>query len=59
MKTIIVRWVEEEIFGYGKAMLVIASDHIRFSKGTRFDFGFMDVATDEGYTVVLLPKKGS
>lgn len=27
MKTIIVRWVEEKDFGYGKAMRVIESGH--------------------------------
>ena len=34
MKTIIVRWVEEEEFGYGKVMQVLESDHKRFSNGT-------------------------
>ena len=42
-------------FGYGKAMRVIESDHKRFSNGTRFDFGFFDIATDEGYTIISLP----
>ena len=44
MKTIVVRWVEEEGM-YGKAMRVIESGHTRFSQGTRFDFGFFSVAT--------------
>ena len=57
MKTIIVRWVKEEEFGYGKAMRVIESDHKRFSKGTRFDFGFFKIATDEGYTIISLPQE--
>lgn len=57
MKTIVVQWVPEETFGYGKAMRVIASDHERFTPGSRFDFGFMHVATDEGYTIVSLPIK--
>ena len=55
MKTIVVKWVKEEEFGYGKAMRVIESDHERFSKGTRFDYGFFGIATDEGYTIVSLP----
>ena len=55
MKTIIVKWVPEQAFGYGKAMRVIVSDHPRFTPGSRFDFGFMDIATDEGYTVISLP----
>ena len=55
MKTIIVRWVKEDEFGYGKAMRVIESDHERFIHGTRFDFGFFNIATDEGYTIISLP----
>lgn len=55
MKTIVVKWVPEKQFGYGKAMRVIVSDHERFTPGTRFDFGFMSIATDEGYTIVSLP----
>ena len=55
MKTIVVRWVEESTFGYGTAMRVVASDHQRFMVGTRFDFGFFNVATREGYTIVSLP----
>jgi hypothetical protein len=55
MQTIIVKWVKEDDFGYGKAMRVVESTHERFSKGTRFDFGFFSIATDEGYTIVSLP----
>lgn len=55
MKTIIVKWVKEEQFGYGKAMRVIVSDHKRFVVGSRFDYGFFGIATDEGYTIVSLP----
>lgn len=55
MKTIVAKWVSEEEFGYGRAMRVIESDHPRFVKGTRFDFGFMNIATEEGYTVISLP----
>jgi hypothetical protein len=36
-------------------MRVIVSDHPRFIVGHRFDFGFMNVVTDEGYTVVSIP----
>jgi len=62
MKTIVVKWVKEEVFGYGrygKAMRVIESDHGRFSNGTRFDFGFFVIATNEGYTIVSLPMEGT
>jgi hypothetical protein len=55
MKTIVVQWVPEAAFGYGKAMRVVVSDHPRFTVGHRFDFGFMSIATDEGYTVVSIP----
>jgi hypothetical protein len=55
MKTILVQWVKEEESMYGKAMRVIASSHPRFSPGARFDFGFFNIATEEGYTIVSLP----
>ena len=55
MKTIVVQWVKEDQFGYGKAMRVVASEHPRFTVGHRFDFGFMEIVTDEGYTVISLP----
>ena len=55
MKTIIIRWVPEKGFGYDTAMQVIESDHPRFIKGTRFDFGFFKIATNEGYTIVSHP----
>ena len=57
MNTIIVEWIKEDDFGYGMAMKVISSDHPRFVKGSRFDFGFMTVATQQGYTVISLPTK--
>jgi len=59
MKTIVVKWVKEEEYGYGKAMRVIESDHDRFSVGTRFDYGFFSIATNEGYTIVSLPMAAS
>jgi len=55
MKTIVVKWVEESKFGYGKAMRVIESNHERFVPGSRFDFGFFRIATDEDYTIISLP----
>ncbi len=57
MKTIVVKWISEEVYGYSKAMKVIESDHERFVPGSRFDFGFFNVATDEGYTIISLPMK--
>lgn len=55
MKTIIVKWFPEEGFGYGKAMRVMESDHERFISGSRFDYGFFNIATDEGFTIISLP----
>ena len=54
-KTIVVEWIKEEEWGYGKAMNVIASDHEKFIAGTRFDFGLFGIATDEGYTIISIP----
>lgn len=55
MKVIIVQWVPEEGWGYDKAMKVLKSDHKRFIVGSRFDFGFFHIATDEGFTIISLP----
>lgn len=54
MKNIVVIWVPEE-GGYEFAMRVIASTHPRFSVGTRFDYGFFNIATREGYTITSYP----
>lgn len=54
MQTIIVKWKTEDSH-YGNAMIVIESTHPRFTKGSRFDFGFFKVATEEGYTIISLP----
>lgn len=54
-KTIVVQWVKEEELGYGKAMRVTESNHPRFTVGSRFDFGFFSIATDEGYTITSIP----
>lgn len=42
---------------YRTALRVIKSNHPRFTEGTRFDFGFMQIATAEGYTVTVLPSE--
>lgn len=57
-KIIIVQWIPEASF-YTKAMQVISSDHERFVVGSRFDYGFFNMATDEGYTIVSLPMANS
>ena len=40
---------------YQKEMRVGYSDHERFTKGTRFDFGFLSIASGEGYIIEILP----
>ena len=57
MKYIVVQWIPEEQFGYKRAMNVIRSNHPRFVDGSRFDFGFLEIASCEGYTIVVLPSK--
>ena len=54
-KTIVVQWIPEEKFGYGMAMSVKLSNHDRFIVGSRFDYGFFNIATKEGYTIISLP----
>lgn len=53
-KLIIVQWVEAE-FPYGKEMRVFKSNHKKYKVGSRFDYGFFDVATNEGYSIVSIP----
>ena len=55
MKTIVFQWISDG-FGVGDEMRVINSDHPRFVKGSRFDYGFFKIATAEGYTIISLPK---
>lgn len=58
MKYITVQWQTEDIkWGYGKAMIVICSNHPRFINGSRFDFGFLDIASCEGYVITVLPSE--
>jgi hypothetical protein len=54
MKGIIVKWMPEDSF-YKKAMIVVYSDHDRFVVNSRFDFGFLQIANDEGFIVTVLP----
>ena len=60
MGTIIVKWtsvsVKDSGTGYNKVMRVIKSDHKKFKKNTRFDFGYFRTATNEGYTIISLPE---
>lgn len=56
MKFIVVQWQPEKS-NYKKAMIVICSNHLRFSANTRFDFGFLEIASCEGYAITVLPSK--
>lgn len=57
MKKIIVKWVPCDIYGtgYSKEMRVVYSNHSRFTEGTRFDYGFMNIASGEGFIIEVLP----
>ncbi len=54
-KVIVVQWVPEEGGPYEMAMRVVDSTHPRFTIGTRFDYGFFNIATQQGYLIVSLP----
>jgi len=51
-----VQWVKEKS-PYKKCMRVVRSNHPRFIDGYRFDFGFLDIASCEGYTITIIPSK--
>jgi len=54
MRTIVVQWIFDRNIQYGKEMRVVESDHPRFRPGNRFDYGFFDIATSEGYSIISL-----
>ena len=56
--TIIIQWIDTQgDLQYSEEMRVISSTHPRFTIGSRFDFGFFNIATKEGYTIISLPIK--
>ncbi len=56
MKKIIVKWVDtKNDQTYSKEMRVVYSNHERFTVNTRFDFGFLQIASNEGYIIEILP----
>lgn len=66
MNKIVVKWRYEENKRFDsngnvhhsfneKTMRVLKSNHPRFSDGTRFDFGFLEIASGEGYVIEILP----
>ena len=58
-KFIVVQWVillcSTEDESYAAEMRVVASTHPRFTVGSRFDYGFHDIAMKEGYVITHLP----
>lgn len=54
-KFIKITWVKTNNFGYDMEMRVVESNHERFIVGSRFDYGFFNVATREGYTILSEP----
>ena len=56
MEYIVVQWLLESSI-HQKSMRVKVSNHPRFKTGTRFDFGFLEIASEEGYVITVLPSK--
>lgn len=59
-KKIIVQWFKcseekKKMFGYDNEMYVVDSNHPLFVFGTRFDFGFIERASEDGYIIELIP----
>lgn len=54
-----VKWVNDKVPMYAgqQIMEVVESTHPRFIKGTRFDYGYAEIALEEGYTIVPLTKR--
>lgn len=55
---IIVTWVSIEEYPF-KEMRVVNGGNSKYLSGSRFDFGFLESACDNGYNVIVLknPKK--
>jgi hypothetical protein len=56
MKYIAVQW-QPQGSGYTRAMIVVCSNHPRFTNGSRFYFGFLEIASCEGYAITVLPSQ--
>lgn len=59
MKKIIVKWVDctgQKYSAYEREMRVMYSDHDRFVVDSRFDFGFLQIASTEGFVIEILPQ---
>jgi hypothetical protein len=57
-KEITVQWVLNDPDDlYPMEMEVVKSTHPTYKVGSRFDFGFFQIATDAGYKIISLPCK--
>jgi hypothetical protein len=57
-KTITLQWMaspHSSIYDYD--MIVTKSNHPKFVVGYRFDFGYFNIATKEGYKIISIPPK--
>ena len=56
MKKITVKWVKTKNDKmYSQELIVVYSNHKRFKTGSRFDLGFLCLASSEGYVIEVLP----
>lgn len=56
-KIISVKWSKNRLKEY--EMKVIESTHPIFRIGSRFDFGFFEIATRDGYQIISYPSDNS
>jgi hypothetical protein len=54
MSKVIIARLEPEGAPYFCCPVVLISDHPRFITGTRFDYGFLSISLEEGYSVVFV-----
>ena len=56
MKKITVVWEKtKDDTMYDIEIRVVYSNHKRFTRGTRFDFGFLELASRAGFIIEILP----
>lgn len=54
---VIVAQIQLEKSEYEVCPVVVVSNHPRFKEGSRFDYGFLRIALDEGYSVLFIGTK--
>jgi len=47
-------WIQPYSDGGGGIPVVISSNHPQYQVGNRFDYGFLQVALAQGYTIIIL-----